>query len=241
MVFGELNKGSAKMKHLLTALAATGAALSLSAVSTSASASVIFSDSFESPQVNSWQVFQSGVGDNGDWTAVAGAGIEIQNDSIVGFDAFDGEQFVELDSDRSRGGVAGPTNSSMATNVAFKTGQEYEVSFAYRPRTRTANDNVIELFAVDFDGNSINSGTLLTSVSETTLTLSDWTVITATFVATSTMNGLQFAASGISNSLGGYIDAVTVSEVPLPAGLPLFLAGLAGLTFARGGRKQEAA
>ena len=48
------------------------------------------------------------------------------------------------------------------------------------------------------------------------------------YTAQTGVNGIAFAAAGIDNTLGGFIDAVRVSDVPLPAALPLFLAGLAG-------------
>ncbi|MEO1137120.1 MAG: VPLPA-CTERM sorting domain-containing protein [Pseudomonadota bacterium] len=193
-----------------------------------ASAGVIFFDGFESPDEDNWGVYQV-VGDNGDWVAVEGAGIEIQDESIGITSAFEGEQYVELDSDNARGGLPGDTNSAMATFIDFVVGQTYEISFAYKPRTNTANDNIIELFAVNFDGSNIVSQLLLATANETTSSLGDWTVISVLFTVQQGFNGIALAAGGLDNSLGGFIDAVSVSEVPIPAALPLFVFGMAGV------------
>ena len=195
--------------------------------STPAAAGTIFFDGFETPGENDWAVYQI-AGDNSDWVTTGGAGIEIQDQSLGITSAYEGEQYVELDSDNARGGNPGDTNSVMAAFVNFVVGQTYEISFAYRPRTNTANDNIIELYAVNFDGTDILSGALLASVNETTSSLSGWTIISVLYTAQTGVNGIAFAAAGIDNTLGGFIDAVRVSDVPLPAALPLFLAGLAG-------------
>lgn len=193
-----------------------------------ASAGVIFFDGFESPDEDNWGVYQV-AGDNGDWVAVNGAGIEIQDESIGITNAFEGEQYVELDSDNSRGGLPGDTNSAMAAFVDFVVGQTYEISFAYKPRTNTANDNIIQLYAVNFDGSNIISQLLLATANETTSSLGDWTVISVLFTVHQGFNGIALAAAGLDNSRGGFIDAVSVSEVPIPAALPLFAFGMAGV------------
>ena len=212
-----------------------------------ASAAVIFEDSFELPRVQTWQVFQTGVGDNGDWDLIDGAGIEIQRSQGPGHvQAFDGDQYVELDSDRRRGGQIDnfATNSAMAANVDFVAGQTYEISFAYRPRTSQFwNDNGINLFALEYDGVTPSNQQHLIGISESTLTLSDWTIVSVIYTAAQDINAIAFQATGITNTFGGFIDAVSVTQltqVPVPAALPLFGAGLASLAWARR-RKQKTA
>ncbi|GJL92956.1 VPLPA-CTERM sorting domain-containing protein [Hyphococcus sp.] len=206
------------------------------AVASPASAAQIFFDSFESPDVSDWAVFQT-AGDNGDWVADYGAGIEIQDQSLGITSAYHGQQYVELDSDNSRGGVAGGTNTGMVAVVPFIAGQTYTISFAYKPRTDTANDNIIDLFALSFDGSNVTADTFLLTANETISTLNDWMVYTVSYVAVAGYNAIGLRASGLENSLGGFIDAVSVSDVPIPAALPLFLAGLGGLAAARRKRK----
>ncbi len=205
-----------------------------------ASAGVIFYDSFEAPETDSWAVYQSGVGDNGDWSSLGGAGIEIQNESAGVSDAYDGSQYVELDSDSKRGGVAGPTNSTMAANVGFVEGRTYDISFAYKPRTNREDDNGIRLYAYDLDGDVIEDQVLLLEVNETTSSLSNWTIFSVLYTAKSSFNAIAFEAFGKSNSLGGFIDSVKVAEVPLPAAAPLFGLGLAGLAAARRRKRARA-
>ncbi|MEQ8177415.1 MAG: VPLPA-CTERM sorting domain-containing protein [Amphiplicatus sp.] len=214
------------------------AVVSAAAFAAPAHAGTIFQDSFEAPNVSSWQVFQVGVGDSGSWFADLGAGIEIQDESIGLTSAYDGSQYVELDSDNSNGGVAGDTNSGMITLIPFVAGNTYEISFAYKPRTNSAGDNIIQLFALGYDGVSVFADTFLTEVNETTSTLSDWLLVSVLYTAQAGYNAIGFLAAGNDNSLGGFIDLVTVNEVPVPAALPLFLAGLAGFSFAS--RKQRA-
>ena len=213
-------------------VALAAGALSLAAAAP-ASAGVIFYDSFEAPNTNSWGVYQTGVGDNGDWFSLSGTGIEIQNVNAGVSDAYDGRQYVELDSDRRRGGVPGSTNSSMAASIDFVAGRQYEISFAYKPRTNNENDNGIRLYALDLDGGMIEDEVLLFEVNETTSSLSNWFVYSVVYTASSSFNAIAFEAFGSANRLGGFIDAVKVAEVPLPAALPLFGFGLAGLAALR--------
>lgn len=207
-----------------------------------ASAGVIFYDSFESPDVASWAVFQTGVGDNpSTWDRVDGAGIEIQDESIGITDAYDGEQYVELDSDTSRGGIPDGTNSAMAVNVPMVAGQQYEISFAYKPRTNNgSNDNGIKLWALTYDGVNFSNEVQLLAVSERTSTLSDWFVYSVIYTAQTGIDAIGFSAFGRENSLGGFLDAVQVSEVPLPAALPLFGFGVAGIAALRRRKRQAA-
>ncbi len=224
--------------RLKLAVAAGAATL---AVAGPASAAPIFFDSFEAPDVADWAVFAV-AGDGADWTTEFGTGIEIQDESLGITDAYDGEQYVELDSDFDRGGDAGAsgTNSGMGAMIPFVEGKTYEISFAYKPRTDVADDNIIALYALTYGGGGGVSGDLLLTVNETTSTLSDWMVYSVTYTALAGVNGIGFAAEGLETSLGGFIDAVSVSEVPLPAALPLFLAGVAGFGFA-GRRKRKTA
>lgn len=201
-----------------------------------AAAAIIFEDSFEQPGVASWAVFQNGVGDTGAWFAEYGAGIEIQNQSIGITAAYHGAQYVELDSDNSRGGLPGGTHTGMIAYIPFVVGQTYEISFAYKPRTATANDNGIRLYALNYNGSVVLNSILLAIGDETTATLSNWTIISALFTATPGMNSIGFEAFGIENTLGGFIDMVrvaTVNDVPVPAALPLFLLGVGGIAALR--------
>ena len=147
---------------------------------------------------------------------------------------------MELDSDNARGGLPGGTNTGMIATVPFVAGQTYEISFAYKPRTDVAGDNVIDLFALGYDGSNVTLQAFLLSANETVSTLNDWMIYSVSYVAVAGFNAIGLRASGIENSFGGFIDAVSVSEVPIPAALPLFLAGLGGFAFAGRGKRKTA-
>ena len=191
-----------------------------------ASAGLIFSDSFENPvNAQNWQVYQS----FGNWTASAGAGIEVQTSGTVsGVSAYDGNQYVELDSDTDRGGVSAPTNSAMTRTMNLVAGS-YEVVFQYLPRTSTENDNNIEVY-VDGASQSLMTN-MIGDVAGTRPPITDWQEVSFGFSVDGTDNlyGLTFGAAGQGNELGGFVDAVSVTKVPVPATLAFLGLGLVGL------------
>ena len=191
----------------------SGAVLTLAATlvfAPTAHANLILNPSFEAPDVGtgSFSVFSAIPG----WTTTAGPGIEIQ-DHVAG-SPFDGAQFVELDSFG---------NSAMAQTVATAAGQTYAFSFAYSPRrgVAPAESNGIDV---------LFNGTLLTSLAVSGAGLSDsvWTVHDFVVTATGSSSTIEFRATGTSNSVGGYVDAVSLdpTSVPEPAALLLMSTAL---------------
>jgi hypothetical protein len=176
------------------------------------SADLIVNGSFENPALRpgSWQVFSSIPG----WTSpTVGAGIEIQNN--VAGSPYDGNQHVELDSN---------FNSLMTQNIQTTNGQSYALSFAYSPRPGVSdNSNGIEVW-----WNNVLLGTI--TASGVGLSNTNWQLYTYTISGTGN-DTLQFVAVGISESYGGYIDAVSLNTTatPLPAAAWLLGSGLLGL------------
>lgn len=198
------------MKYLLATLAlAAGLALP-------AGAATIVNGSFEDhPDVggNTWNVFSAIPG----WYTTGGPGIEIQTNPTLGsIDAQDGDSYVELDS---------YANSAMAQDVYFGIGQ-YLLSFYYSPRNDNSDDNVID-YGVS---GGLLSGSLAGPSVVPATAVGVWTKITSLFnVTTAGTYQVTFAASGIDNSLGGFVDNVTIAAVPVPAAGFMLFGALAGL------------
>ena len=168
----------------------------------------------------SWDVYDEIPG----WTTIAGFGIEVQtNSTLSSIDAYDGEHYVELDSENDGSNTS---NSGMRQQFILGPGT-YELSFQYSPRTGDIGSNGI--------GYSLFNGTLLVGgitgphVSNGTA-VGFWTEVRERFTVTEEhLYTLQFNADGTNDELGGFGDAISISAVPLPASALLLLAGLGGL------------
>lgn len=201
---------------------------------TTASAATAFSDSFESQQnTRDWQVYDDAFGD---WYSTMGAGIEVQTSGVV-VDARHGNQYIELDSDKKRGGdaSAATTNSSMTRKLALGAGT-YSLDWFYQSRTESIGDNAIDIYLSTDEENLLSI--LIGGASGTGRT--GWIEQNNLFTIDGTGEHyfLTFKASGVANTLGGFIDHVSLTQVPLPGGLPMLLAGAAALGFV-GRRKRR--
>ena len=174
---------------------------------------------------NNWGVLSQIPG----WTSGAAtdktqAGLEIQADGAVPqIDAKDGEHYAELDSDALNPSDAKPgsTNASIYQDVETVDGNNYVLSFSYSPRVGDPSTDGIEVW---FDGvkvATIDSGKV-----------GEWKEYTFVVEAgadagdiTPDSSRLEFKAVGTSDSLGGFIDDVSltscaiVDEDALPNGI----------------------
>jgi hypothetical protein len=216
------------------------AATLLAATMTAGAASattVYFSDNFENPvNTQNWQVYQNFA----NWSTTEGTGIEVQTSGTV-VNARSGNQYVELDSDTERGGGAGPiTNSAMTTRLNLIAGT-YLVEWYYQPRTNRVGDNTISVYIAGasdglFDDPAIGS------ISTVRNAMTDWVKVIYEFTVSGTDNmyALTFRAEGTSNELGGFIEDVSVSRVPVPAGGLLLMTGLGAIAVAARRRRAAA-
>ncbi len=174
-------------------------------------------------QGNGFQVYDFITG----WTTVSGAGIELQQSNAIPFTPHSGANYVELDSN------PGPnSNSIMKQSVALGIG-EYLLSFFYSPRTSAQGTNII-----DFGITGLFASSVTGPGSNPTTEVGLWTEITRLFqVTTAGDYDLTFGASGTEETLGGFIDDVSIAAVPLPAGALLLLTAVGGFGIARRLRK----
>jgi hypothetical protein len=231
------------MRGLASALVA--AVMGLSA---SGAAAIVVNGSFEDTDhgflslVNSPRTQASLVGKSGDaswgvfpalpgWQVVSGAGIELQTLNTVGGASFapkQGDFYVELDSHPNNGA----SNTTIRQNLGFLQGGVYEFSFWYAPRTNDVGSNGIEY-------SIFNGISLINSVTGSGNDALVWRQIVETFVVPAgglSPVFLQFAAIGKQDTLGGFIDDISltrVAPVPLPAAGWMLLAGLGALCAAR--------
>jgi hypothetical protein len=196
----------------------------------------------------SWDVFNALPG----WTSGANdAGIEVQTARTgVPVDPYDGKYHVELDSDNDYKGGGGPgfSNSSMSQTIAGLGSGSYIFSFAYSPRTNPDTDSQID-FTFDSALGNLFSGSV-TSVltvggavtgsflTPTPTAIGTWSIATVFFdVLVGGDYTLTFSAGGKDNELGGFIDDVRLSAVPLPAPALLLLGAVASFGMLRRFRK----
>jgi hypothetical protein len=184
---------------LFSALLLSFATLSLHA------SNIVVNGSFELPALSnpSWSLFDSIPG----WSLASGPYIEVQNH--VAGNPYDGNQFVELDS---------TAESAIFQDLPTLTGVQYYLSFAFSPRPGVP----VNSMGVSWNGSSVTT----VSATGTGLLDTSWTVYNFTVTASSTTTRLQFSGLGPSDSLGEYVDAVSVEQTPEPSSIVLCLGGL---------------
>ena len=151
-----------------------------------------------------------------DWTDENGSPFEIQVGNIGDMLPQDGATKVELDSD-ALNNQTGHTNATIQQTVhGLTAGDTFELSFYYSPRPNDGNPDSSS-FEVLWNGqvvHTINSSTQADG----------WQRISITVAAVAGDNTVAFHATGQENTLGAYIDNVSlvpgifVDEDGLPLG-----------------------
>ncbi|OGY45368.1 MAG: hypothetical protein A2744_02860 [Candidatus Buchananbacteria bacterium RIFCSPHIGHO2_01_FULL_44_11] len=185
--------------------------------------------SFELPLVThatKWDIFPSGT-TNLNWlvnwhstqTVFSGqnrpvvANLEMHQTGVApGWAAAAGNQYVEMDTDWN--GHVGtlnnePSSVKITQNILTIPGQQYKIKFAFSPRPSTAiADNNLELRW---------GGQLVNSVSAAGGGATSWTNYEYLVTATTTYTTVQFTDLGTPNSLGTFLDNVSVKCLPAVA------------------------
>lgn len=162
-----------------------------------------------------WDVYDAIPG----WTKVATTrGIEVQHALVGPAD----NNYVELDAHPGSTG-----NSAMYQALALPAGI-YSLSFDYYPRTGVQGDNTIKAYWLE----QVSAPTLADIAAATAIATADgpppsgWNTFGGTINASGS-GYLVFAASGTADTLGGFIDNVSVPD----GGSTLMLAGLGMVVF----------
>jgi hypothetical protein len=188
-------------------------AASLTAQAAPVPTNLLVNGSFEATPVGagSWAQVNSLPGWT--WLSGPGTGFEIRN-NVAGA-AQDGSNYLELDTDGNTS--IGQTLNGLAAGLA------YDLSFWYAPREfQAAATNGIQVY---WNGLQLG-GTLTGDGGAGNL----WSEHRFSVVAQSGPNVLSFAAVGRSDTLGGNLDNVRLSQrVPEPGSLWLTLTALASL------------
>ncbi|OGM12427.1 hypothetical protein A2Z22_04610 [Candidatus Woesebacteria bacterium RBG_16_34_12] len=156
-----------------------------------------------------WNVdWYGGSGSYGDQTRPEPAHLEYHR-GVLGT-PYEGSQYVELDSDW--GGPADSGNGEPAAVTIYQdiptvSGHNYKLRFAFAPRPNTAADtNRLE---VKWDGvviwDSGNQGDANAGI--------DWQYKEFDVTATSDSTELRFTDLGTADSLGSFIDNITLNEI----------------------------
>ncbi len=173
---------------------------------------ILVNGSFEDPAVenSSWNIYTSVPGWSIEWMPGSGEGYEAQAEIHRGlWSAYDGEQYIELDSDFDgpEGAIFDEAGSTKISQVIDTVpGVTYTIKFAFSARPGTpASDNHMALYiddvvwddSINTDGSS-NSNT-------------EWFVFTREFTAVDYTTKISFADIGDADSYGTFIDKVSVS------------------------------
>lgn len=158
------------------------------------------------------------------WLDGPGTGFELRNNAVG--TAFEGSNFIELD-----------TNGNTTIGQSFTNlvaGGSYQLSFAYSPRiNESTGTNGIQVL---WNGQQLGS-----TLSAQGGNVHGWVVHRFDVSALAGTNWLSFRAIGKSDSLGGSLDAVRlVSQVPEPTSYALMLGGLFAIALLKRRRQPTA-
>jgi len=160
------------------------------AICTGTGAELLVNGDFELPNINtgSWGLYATLPG----WTHEGAHNIELEDNAVTA--AKSGGQLVELDSDG---------NYVLVQNVATVVGKSYVLSFWYTPRPGVSNNN---LAAMINDVSQFSVGPISGAGGP------NWQNGKVQFTATSVSTKISFTDNGPQDSLGMFLDLVSLKE-----------------------------
>ncbi len=180
-----------------------------------ANAELLVNGDFEDPTFNgSWQIFDSIPG----WQLDSGPSIEVQH-GVNGWTAYSGEQWIELDSDEngpgggSFGGEQG--SSAISQDIDTEPGGQYLLTFAFSPRPGINDNRLLVEFGDEVVAELFASGIGLGNT--------NWQVFEFVVTSSSDITSLRFSDLSQSNTLGTFIDGISLTALPGPAVLGVLL------------------
>lgn len=171
-------------------------------------ANLIVNGSFESPDVapgisagfvGGREIFHDPIPG---WTPVDANGIEIFDNAIASsgavWQAYEGDQFAELDVD---------ANSGISQSINTVPQASYYLYFAYSPRPGCGS--ATNAIRIHLDGINVDNVT-----ADGAAASPSWTLYRYSFIAAGTTTTVGFSAAGDSDGVGGLLDDVMVYLKP---------------------------
>ena len=171
--------------------------------------------SFEEHIVSgSWNLF----GDLPGWTLDEGPGFELQR-GVAGWDAYDGNQWLELDADQNGPGggfINGEVGStSILQDIQTVAGQYYMLTLGFSPRPGVDDNHLV----ISWDDQIIHEA----HASGLGLQNTSWQEISILIQADRDVSSLMLADHSLNDTLGTFVDGVRLVAVPAPATLAFLM------------------
>lgn len=178
-------------------------------------AELIVNGGFEDPAISgTWAIFDSIPG----WQLASGPSIEVQN-GVGNWSAFEGNQWIELDSDQNgpgNGHIPGELGSSaIYQDVETIIGQTYLLTFAFSARPGVEDNRLLVQWGDEPIVEAFASGLGRTDT--------NWELFEITVKADAEVSRITFGDRSVSDTLGTFIDGVSLRVLPGPATLGVLL------------------